>query len=554
MSMNDDRGWVRPVTEGGDAGLMDPIEPTGRTLRSSVVSGIILVAVVAVAIAAVVMWRGRNGDPFASARSIPADMDLVVTFDALALSDSEQLQDFVDAFAVPLVDAGVIDDYPDDIVAAIDDELSAETNFTLSGDVFPWIGRSVSIAIGVPEFDPESYLMPDPPVLVSADVRDEAAAAAFVDKIVAEADGVDVAAAEIAGMPGYRLTDEYSDAVFSLVLAGDTLLFGTEEEVVSAFSAREEGLSIAEDAVFKDVMDRIPSDSMMKVFVSSSFGDDFAELNWAMAAPGMEREDSVSFFDALGIGAGLVEEGVRVNYVMVGVEETGAPIPDADVLAALPDDTIGFLSLDSEPEAEQFDEEAFAAAGIPLDDFSYYYGIDLAGFLEALSGDFTLAVTETRDSSIAEATDVPVGIMGAVGLTDATIFEDFLAALEMDAVQAGVLVNTEGGITTFNENGTDLFSYSINDEMLVIGAGEKLVDAVASGVDGGLLESALYTELDSAIIGDGLVVYVDIQRIVDLVPLTSDEAAVFSPLRGAGWGGTASGDVAEIEMLRLVDY
>jgi len=556
LNTRDDSGWVRPVTGSGDAAVMDPIEPTGRTLRSSVVSVIILVAVIASAIAGVVVWRNRNGDPFASARSIPADTDFVVTFDALALSDSERLQSFVDAFALPMVEAGAIESYPDDLVAAIDESLRTESNFTLSGDILPWIGRSVSIAANVPKYDPYSYGVVDFSFLVTADVRDRSSAALFVDKVVAELsdEGVEMAATEIAGLPGYKFADDYSELSFVLVLAEDTLLYGVEDDVAEAFAARDAGLSIAEDAVFQQTMDRIPGDSMVKVFVSSSFTDDFAEMNWAIAAPDMEMETSENYYEAVGIGAGLVEEGVRVNYVMVGVEDFGDVIPDARVLAALPEDTVGFVSIDSEPGSEQLDEEAFAAAGLPLDEFSYQFGIDLVGFLEALSGDFTFAVTETRDSSIAEATEIPVGVVGTLGLLDASVFMDFLDSLELEATEAGVAVSTDGHVTTFGENGSDLFSYSIDDDLLVVGTGEDLVTDIATGARGGLLGSALYTELDAAVMGDGLVFYVDIQRIVDLVPLTSDEAAVFAPLRGAGWGGRSVGDVAEMEMLLLVDY
>ena len=48
---DDNRGYVTPVAADG-AEYMDPLEPTGRTLRSSVVGGFLVVAVVVAAIAA----------------------------------------------------------------------------------------------------------------------------------------------------------------------------------------------------------------------------------------------------------------------------------------------------------------------------------------------------------------------------------------------------------------------------------------------------------------------------------------------------------------------
>ena len=69
-----------------------------------------------------------------------------------------------------------------------------------------------------------------------------------------------------------------------------------------------------------------------------------------------------------------------------------------------------------------------------------------------------------------------------------------------------------------------------------------------------LLDSALYRELDDELVGDGLVGYVDIASIVDLVPLTKDEQAMFAPLRGIGFGGESSGDTVAMQLLILVDY
>jgi hypothetical protein len=88
----------------------------------------------------------------------------------------------------------------------------------------------------------------------------------------------------------------------------------------------------------------------------------------------------------------------------------------------------------------------------------------------------------------------------------------------------------------------------------VVGSGHDLVSDVATSAEGGLLTSDLYRELDDAVVGDGLVGYADISGIVDLVPMTRDEAAVFSPLRGIGVGGESDGTAQVMELLVLVDY
>ncbi|MCP3997141.1 MAG: DUF3352 domain-containing protein, partial [bacterium] len=429
MDTHDDRGWVRPVAEGADSAFMDPIEPTGRTIRSSIVGGIILVAVVAAAIAGTVIWRGRNGDPFASARSIPADMDFVITFDAVGLGDSERLQALVDAFAEPLVAAGEIDEYPQDLVLAIDEAMSESSGFTLMDDILPWIGRSVSLAARVPDIDLDTFQVEELSGLLSADVRDMEKAAAFVDKVLAEFtdNGVEVAAASVGGLPGYRWEEDGISIAF--VLTDSALLLGIESDVASAIEARDAGLSIAEDAVFQDTMERLPEERMVAVYVASSAVDGFVDLA-ARGMPTTDLEYDDQLFTSVGSSVSLTDEGLLFSYVMVGVDETGGVIaPDSDVLATLPDDTLGFLSIAASGTApEGFDELALADMGYPLEGISSQLGVDIGTLIEAISGSLTVAVTETRDSVIAQQTDVPVGIVGALGLTDSGPVNDLVAS------------------------------------------------------------------------------------------------------------------------------
>ena len=51
-----------------------------------------------------------------------------------------------------------------------------------------------------------------------------------------------------------------------------------------------------------------------------------------------------------------------------------------------------------------------------------------------------------------------------------------------------------------------------------------------------------------------MVFYVDLGRVMGLVPMTSDEAAVVAPLRGIGFGGEVDGDAVAMELLVLIDY
>jgi hypothetical protein len=555
MDTHDERGWVKPIDDGYGAVFMDPIEPTGRTMRSSVVSGIILVALIAAAVAATVAWRGRNGDPFASARSVPAEMDYVITFDALALSDSERLQSFVDAFALPMVEADLIDEYSDDLIATIDKAMFDANGLTLTNDVVPWIGRSVSIAGTVPRFDDPYDYAPEFSLLLSADVRDLQAAEAFVDTVIDKlvANDVDVTVAEIAALPGHRFDMGPDQPAAAMVLTDNSLLFGMEADVAAAIEARDAGLSIADDAVFQDTMSHLSSDRMVAVYAAPSALTGVTDLA-ALAAPGQEVTTEASFI-AVAAAVSLVDEGLLFSYVMVGEEEAqGAFTPDTSVLAGLPDDTLGYVSVKGTGSEQPIDEDALAGLGYPLDELSAEVGIDIVAVLESLSGDLTVAATENRNGSIAAATDVPIGVVGVLGLNDPGPMTELLDLLEDFYAEAGASARTSDGVTTVDLEGEEIISYSVRDDLMVVGTGTDIVADIASGGDGGLLSSALYQDLDAVIAGDGLVLYADIARIAGLVPMTTDEAAVIAPVRGAGFGGEVRGEALVMEFLVLVDY
>jgi hypothetical protein len=483
-------------------------------------------------------------------------MDFVVTFDALALSDSQRLQSFVDAFAVPMVDAGVIEDYPTDLVAAIDEAMAKETNFTLSDDLLPWVGRSVSLAASIPEADPATMEVDNLAFLLSADVRDPAAAGNFVDKILGEMASHDLVAtaATIGGLPGYRW-EESSGVSFGLVLTDQSLLLGIESSVADAIAAHDAGLSIADDSVFADTMGRLPDQRMVSFYMGRGVLDGLSNLASASVGmpPGQQADD---LFDAVGVSLALVDAGVEVDYVMVGVDNTaGSMTPDLDVLAGLPEDTLAFVSAAaSEADTETAADVMLGDMGDMIDGLSSEIGVDIAAVLGSLSGDLTIAVAESRDGLIADATDVPVAVVGALGLTDSGPVADLMRQVEEMGAGPGVEYNRTNGVTTVVVDGSPVFTYSTSDDMFVAGTGSDLVTGVVSGENGGLLDAALYRELDDELVGDGLVGYVDIASIVDLVPLTKDEQAIFAPLRGIGFGGESSGDTVAMQLLILVDY
>ena len=127
-------------------------------------------------------------------------------------------------------------------------------------------------------------------------------------------------AATIGGLPGYRW-EESSGVSFGLVLTDESLLSGSRRSVADAIAAHDAGLSIADDSVFTDTMGRLPDQRMVSFYMGGGVLDGLSNL--ATASIGMPSgQQADDLFDAVGVSLALVDAGVEVDYVMVGVDRT----------------------------------------------------------------------------------------------------------------------------------------------------------------------------------------------------------------------------------------
>ncbi len=561
--------------------------------RGRIVAGIVLTVVAVVAVGMAAAWRANAaGDPMASARMVPADVDVAVTVDVLQLGEGERLERLVGAFADPLHEAGVIAE-PFDLVGAIDQAMGEQLDLTLSDDVLSWIGRSATVGVSFGDLaaygtfltDPygdfgdlgempgfgetdgfadlsaapaaraipaTSQVMPEPGVLVTAAVRDHTAAAAFVDKVVAltEDTGVAVAPRTVGGFEGYEFLPDVGFESQLIVLTDDMLLAGPETMVAEALGLDGGAGSLAEDADYLAALQRLPQDRMVTVFLDMGF---LEEMSGVFDMGVLPAGDLGSYALSLSV----VDEGVRIDFGYAGPTDPVAAGPDLAVLESLPSDVIAFFSArGSDPGDDlaamdptlQYQLDQFSA------EFEAVTGVDLFDLLESFSGSITLAVTETREGFVARETTVPVGVVGAVGLDDRTPIDELLASFQDQLGVLGVEMVDDGDLTTLRYDGSDVASLSLDDERLVVGTGPELVGAVANGTGEGITRSALYRELDGLVVGDGLSVYLDVPRLAGLVPLPSDERAIIEQVRGVGGGVVVDGAGSTLELLILIDY
>jgi hypothetical protein len=231
--------------------------------------------------------------------------------------------------------------------------------------------------------------------------------------------------------------------------------------------------------------------------------------------------------------------------------------PDREIVDALPADTVAFLSVDGGERAGLTDDLDPALRG-QLDslgaEFEAMTGVDLLELIEAFSGTLTIAVTETSQGSIAEQTEVPVGVVGVIGLLDRAPIDELLGMLDEVPGDSGLELTTDGNLISLHVDGKEMASFSVSDDRLVVGSGRDLVTSVVEGTGDGLTGSALYRELDGLIVGDGLVGFADVSRLAGLVPMEMDERSIVERVRGIGAGIETDGGGSSAEMLILIDY
>jgi hypothetical protein len=594
MTVGSDQGWVEALPPEGDTGMVPQPPKPVTPPHGRIVAGLVLTVVAVVAVGVAAAWRSNaSGDPMASARMMPADVDVALTVDVLQLGEGERLERLVGSFADPLHEAGVIAE-PFDLVGAIDQAMGEELDLTLSDDVLSWIGRSATVGISfgdlaayggfltdpygdfgdlgeMPGFGemggfadlsaapaaraiPAAYqVMPEPGVLVTAAVRDHAAAAVFVDKIVAltEDTGVAVTPRTAAGFEGYEFVPDVGFGSQLIVLTDDMLLAGPETMVTEALEMDGGAGSLAEDAGYVAALQRLPQDRMVTMFVDMGFLEEMVGGAFDMGM--LPAGDLGSYALSLGV----VDEGVRLDFGYAGPTEPVAAGPDLAVLESLPSDVIAFFSargggagddLAAMDPTLQYELDQLSA------EFEAVTGVGLLDLLDSFSGSITLAVTETREGSIARETTIPIGVVGAVGLDDRRPIEDLLASFQEQFGVFGVEMVDDGDLTTLRFGGSDVASLSLDDDQLVVGSGPELVGAVANGTGEGITRSALYRELDGLVVGDGLSVYLDVSRLAGLVPLSSDERAIIEQVRGVGGGVVVDRAGSTLELMILIDY
>jgi len=532
----------------------EPVEQKSSK-RGLVIGAVVFGFVVLVTAGAAFAYRNLIGEPFAAAGAVPPDADIVISFDLLQVRDTDRVNRLVNAFAKPLAAAGEIESAEFDLLEEIDLELEAELGISLTDDVIPWIGRSVSIAAWIPP-----NFEGDPDMLVSIAVRDRGAAQDFVELLIDQAtidSGGAVVHTQVRGGDRWTITEE-ADTAFVVWLDDDVMLLTPTMGTVNRALDAREGASLLDESAFNEVVAELPSDRLVTMYFGSDFFEQITELATAFSGVGVQAD--VPTLEAIGVGFTLRDDGIQFDLAQV--RETPSDtisfeVP-VDAVTALPADTIGYFAF-AVPQGEV--DDALIEALRSVDPAAYdsmaaqadeLLGVDVFGaLLPAFAGDSMFAVVEARSGVIAEQGGVPLGVLGSLGVVDRSPVATALGSIEELIAEQGLgLVGDNPTVVVVD--GSEMLAYALTDDALVLGSPPPVVVDYLGGA-GGLTENAVYRELDAALVGDGLSFYLDLERALALAGEFEEEFPAF-PLRGVGASGDTDGRVTRGSLLILVDY
>lgn len=557
----DDQAAVRPLDSEGRPITARQLRPASP--QSRVIAGGALAAVVLLAAIGLLVWRALLGTPFGAAESVPADADMVFTMDFLQVRDTSRVERFIQAFATPMAEHGIIDEIPDFEAALreFDDEAEAELGFRFAEDVFSWIGRSGAIAIWFPDemFALDAYAAEVlPGFLVSVEVRDEEAARSFLDRMIAqaEAEGMKVGPIRVGGSPGYVIDGD--DVPALVTLHNGRFLLSDSVDTLRRGVETEPGDSIAQSDDFQQLSSALAGDPLMTAFVSSSFGTQVASL-----------------YDEMGLGMSLIDELAQTSAMSaltldddgVYVRAVNRPLPSFPIgggswAAGLPADTYGFVDVAlpdqylqelSTMYVEILEDAGFTRRDLdemtaPADEI---IGMSLLDdLLPQLGRELLFAVTPTVDGAFAAELGVDVGLLLGIGVADSDLVS---RALDNSLRATGINVVERNGVRVMQEDGADLAAVVVTDNAFGVSSSADLLETFVAG-NGRLGTTEQYQRLDDLLAGEGLAMYVNVASIVEDFVTDNDVRDVLAPLVSAGASYAIEGELQISEFRLVVDY
>ena len=327
-----------------------------------IVGAIATVAIIAVIVVGLAMWRGLipvpspllallvgAKEPEYSARYYPSD---TLAYGWVTLTPGggqfEEMQDTWDRF----------NEYPafQELIEESKADFNKESDIDFDTEVMPWIGPEISAALLVAEEDEPNK------AVATIGVRDQEPATAFLTKwreYMAEEFGADFETGSHRGVETW--IDD--DAFQAYALSDNLLVFATDEITLKSTLDRikDGGDSLANDANFIAARAALPERRFSSFYLDYQQGIELLdEFLSGDSGPPLPGSFGLSAFaeqapDWVAGSAGWVERGVTMEVVSPTVSTFGLDIVELqDPANLLPADTLGFMAGAFDPSVDHW--------------------------------------------------------------------------------------------------------------------------------------------------------------------------------------------------------
>ncbi len=506
--------------------------PEGRRKGPGAFLTAALATLVIIGVGGYLALRAFTSTSQAIAAAMPPDTGVYLSVDLLQLFGEERTGDLFRTVRRVLADLGRDTAEPDEIVAALDEELQTVTGFDFSNDIRPWLGRTAGLGL----IGDVARLEDSPQGVVVLEVRDVAAADTFLDEL---ARALPQRTGEAVSTTSYKdvrlLITNLEDEAVAIGRSGRTFLIGTRRGVEKSIDAQA-GTSLLDVPAFTETTGLLPGDRAVTAWVSGDLFQDLAgRFGGVPVAPPPEGADSL-LGGALGIT--VTDHGVAVD---IAASFSGLPDGYAELFAGrgsvpelLPDDTYAFVEypnpagvwrlMASQDEAATLREELDAVAtewGFhPVDDLVVY-----------LDGPFGVALVRSEQGMLAEESGFDVGLLVVAGTSAPDRVTASLDALTGLLVEEGLPVVPDQGLFSVTDAGREVFAYGVRDGLLLAGSNTPILQQV--GPAGARLDSSAgFSRAVRALPASDqrVILYADVNRLSTVFGAREDVSAALEPI------------------------
>ncbi len=538
MSYDD---FADPFSTGDDSGPDEEIMTVGGTPPEPERRGRPLIAFGAAALVILFVGGGALAlrsflsTSVAAAEVTPAGTEIFISIDFLQFieGDARKLNDTVMSMVEAASDEPGVADV-DDLVARMDDALQEALGIDFTDDIRPWIGRTVSVAIS--GFD-DLVVGDVPDLLLIVETRDSGGADGFLADLATGLEasaGVSVVEGDYAGVALYEVWDPSSpDVPIVFGRLDSVLVMGTRSAVERAIDV-EPGTSLADTEMFASVMDTLPEDRLVTLFVDGSV---FTE---ALETDGLDPEMFGDLaYDALGGSLSITEYGIRAESIVLGDDPAmGIEFDSSDLIADLPASTL--LMFGGWTVSSYWDAVSPILAEAEMDDVlaevEAELGFDPEELISLLDSPSAFALVEAGDGMLVEESGFPIGLLAALGTSQPTAVEGYLediaGYMEMSGFEG--LVKTTTGSGTFwiadGGGGTEAVVVGVTDGYLAAASSLSVAESIGSSPS--LADNATFRDVAEAMGVDpaSVLFFADPAAMIEVFDAPADMAAVLAPL------------------------